>query len=64
MEYKQLGNTGVMVSEVGLGAWKYKGVWNRYVGGLNSEPTCLTPQKCTVLKMWLERRSKISVIGF
>ena len=25
MEYKQLGHTGVMVSEIGLGVWKYKG---------------------------------------
>mgnify|MGYP000049358333 CR=1 FL=1 len=25
MEYKQLGNTDVMVPELGLGAWKYKG---------------------------------------
>ena len=25
MEYKQLGNTEVMIPEIGLGAWKYKG---------------------------------------
>src|SRR5947208_17186024 len=25
MELKQLGNTGVMVSEIGLGTWKYRG---------------------------------------
>ena len=25
MEYKELGDTGVMVSEIGLGTWKYRG---------------------------------------
>src|SRR5205085_8441183 len=25
MELQQLGNTGVMVSEIGLGTWKYRG---------------------------------------
>ena len=25
MDYKELGNTGEMVSEIGLGTWKYRG---------------------------------------
>ena len=32
MELKELGNTGVMLPEIGLGTWKYKGESNPFGG--------------------------------
>jgi aryl-alcohol dehydrogenase-like predicted oxidoreductase len=37
MELKELGNSGVMVPEIGIGVWRYSAAWNRYAGESNSE---------------------------
>ena len=39
MELKRLGASGVMVPEIGLGTWRYRGGRNRCGAGLSWAPT-------------------------
>ena len=43
MDYKELGNTGEMVSEIGLGTWKYRGGADPLLRGVALGATFLKP---------------------
>jgi aryl-alcohol dehydrogenase-like predicted oxidoreductase len=52
MELKELGDSGVMVPEIGVGTWKYTGGIEPLRRGLHWALFLLIQQKCTALRTW------------
>ena len=57
MEYRELGATGVMIPEVGLGTWKYRGGPEPLRRGIELGANLIdTAEMCSVTFCWVARR--------